>query len=84
MQTGPRFHPERFAVHPCTRVREINLYADRITIWSEDGQGFVSPPPNRFAVCDGFANWAELQEFFKGQHDGLRRQLIQWSEAEWE
>lgn len=84
MQTGPRFAPERFAVNQCLRVREIRLFTNNCTIWHEDDSGFIMPPLDRFARADGFENWAELQEFFKGRLDGVRHQLIQWAPAEWE
>lgn len=84
MQTGPRFKPELFAMHTCYRVREIKLFPHTCTIWEEDKSGFVAPSLDRFARCDGFENWAELQEFFKGKLDGVKYQLIQWAPAEWE
>lgn len=84
MQTGPRFKPERFAVRPCIRVREIRMFTNACMIWHEDESGFMVPPLDRFARCDGFENWAELQEFFAGKMTGIRYQLIQWARADWE
>ncbi|MFA6271428.1 MAG: hypothetical protein WC657_09580, partial [Candidatus Paceibacterota bacterium] len=39
MQTGPRFNPERFATHPCLRVREVVLRPGTCMIWNEDFTG---------------------------------------------
>ena len=87
MQSGPRFHPCRFAVRQVIRVREILLYTHTAIIWNEDNSGFVAPARDLFARCDGFADWSDMQAWFAPRLDArdcFHGQLIQWAPAEWE
>jgi hypothetical protein len=87
-QTGSRFKPNRFAVLPAMRVRDIVLTRDMIEVWSEDSKLCCIPPRNQFAQADGFRDWAELRDWFDATYGANRKamygKLVQWAEAPWE
>jgi hypothetical protein len=93
MKNGPRHKAHRFAEREVTRVRDCSISDQTVMIWKEDNSGFIVPPLDKFARCEGFQDWCELREYFLAMHgqdgpDGLfflvRGQLIQWAEADWD
>lgn len=87
-QTGSRFKPTRFSVLPAMRVREVTLSRDTVSVWNENGDGFVVPPLDLFAQADGFKDWAEMRDWFDKEYGSdrgpLSGVLVQWAEAPWE
>lgn len=79
--TGPRFKPTTFHRAVCKESRPVilNLEHDEVTTWGNVIHGAAIL--DTFAERDGFADWAELKQFWKEEHDGVKRfvgVLIEW------
>jgi hypothetical protein len=87
LQHGPRFKPQRIGKSVCTGLLDVRLDfladtvfqtaagADQVTEML-DGSVLL----DAFAVRDGFADWADMRQFWRDVHDVSQFEgvMIQW------
>ncbi len=69
----------------CRRVREIRIFIGARRIIIGDQPAIVSNAGlDQFAIDDGFADWADMQQFWRDEHGDMTRlgpfvgMLIEW------